>query len=45
MQMGREELRTIGKRVQIILRAGNRHLVNPDGTTIITGLEPYIKIM
>jgi hypothetical protein len=31
------------KGVQIILRAGNRHLVNPDGTTIITGLEPYIK--
>jgi hypothetical protein len=31
------------KGVQIILRTGNRHLVNPDGTTIITGLEPYIK--
>jgi hypothetical protein len=31
------------KGVQIILRAGNRHLINPDGTTIITGLEPYIK--
>ncbi len=31
------------KGVQIILRAGNCHLVNPDGTTIITGLEPYIK--
>jgi hypothetical protein len=31
------------KGVQIILMAGDRKLVNPDGTTIITGLEPYIK--
>jgi hypothetical protein len=31
------------KGVQIILMAGDRKLVNLDGTTIITGLEPYIK--
>ncbi|MFV5696381.1 hypothetical protein ACM55G_13205 [Flavobacterium sp. LB3P122] len=31
------------KGVKIVLMGGDRQLVNPDGTTIITGLEPYIK--
>ncbi|MFV8392076.1 hypothetical protein [Flavobacterium sp. LB2P6] len=31
------------KGVNILLMGGDRQLVNPDGTTIITGLEPYIK--
>ncbi|RTZ10910.1 hypothetical protein EKM05_03180 [Flavobacterium sp. GSP27] len=31
------------KGVQIIVMGGDRQLVNPDGTTIITGLEPYIN--
>ena len=31
------------KGVKIILMAGDRQLINPDGTTIITGLEPYIN--
>lgn len=31
------------KGVQIIVMGGDRQLVNPDGTTVITGLEPYIK--
>ncbi|MFV8372107.1 hypothetical protein [Flavobacterium sp. LB2P74] len=29
--------------VQIIVMGGDPQLINPDGTTIITGLEPYIK--
>ncbi|MFV8337069.1 hypothetical protein ACNQF7_13430 [Flavobacterium sp. RSP29] len=31
------------KGVNILLMGGDHQLVNPDGTTIITGLEPYIK--
>ncbi|MFV8369938.1 hypothetical protein [Flavobacterium sp. LB2R40] len=31
------------KGVNIVFMGGDRQLVNPDGTTIITGLEPYIK--
>lgn len=31
------------KGVEIIVMAGDQKLVNPDGTTIITGLEPYIN--
>jgi hypothetical protein len=34
---GKKELRTIGKEFKSFWAAGNRHLVNPDGTTIITG--------
>lgn len=31
------------KGVEIIIMGGDQKLVNPDGTTIINGLEPYIK--
>jgi hypothetical protein len=39
----KEEKEPLVKGVKIIVMGGDRKLVNPDGTTIITGLEPYIK--
>ncbi|MFV8349584.1 hypothetical protein [Flavobacterium sp. GT2N3] len=39
----KEAKESLVKGVQIIVMGGDRQLVNPDGTTIITGLEPYIK--
>ncbi|MFV8465359.1 hypothetical protein [Flavobacterium sp. LB1P62] len=31
------------KGVKVVLIGGDRQLINPDGTTIVTGIEPYVK--